>query len=69
VDLEKAFDSIDREALWFKMRKKGVSDNMVECIKKLYNNTKVCVKCGGNKETDFVEQRRGVRHIFLLMIL
>jgi hypothetical protein len=34
VDLGKAFDLIDREALWFKMRKKGVSDNMVECIKK-----------------------------------
>jgi hypothetical protein len=29
VHLEKAFDSIDREALWFTMRKKGVSDNMV----------------------------------------
>jgi hypothetical protein len=33
-DLEKAFDSTDTEALWFKMRKKGVSDNMVECIRK-----------------------------------
>jgi hypothetical protein len=61
VDLEKAFDSFDREALWFKMRKKGVSDNMVECIKKMYDNTKFCLKCGGNKVTDFVEQRRGVR--------
>jgi hypothetical protein len=49
VDLEKAFDSTDWEALWFKMRKKGVSDNMVECIKKMYDDTKFCVKCGGNK--------------------
>jgi hypothetical protein len=61
VDLEKAFDSIDREALWFKMRKKGVNDNMVECIKKVCDDTKFCVKCGGNEVTDFVEQRRGVR--------
>jgi hypothetical protein len=61
VDLEKAFDPIDREALWFKMRKKGVSVNMVECIKKMYDDTKFCVKCGGNEVTDFVEQRRGVR--------
>jgi hypothetical protein len=60
VDLEKASDSIDREALWFKMRKKGVSDNMVECIKKMYN-TKFCVKCGGHEVTDFLEQRRGIR--------
>jgi hypothetical protein len=61
VDLEKAFDSIDREALWFKMREKGVSDNIVECIKKMYADTKFCVKCGGDEVTDFVKQRRGVR--------
>jgi hypothetical protein len=61
VDLEKAFESIDREVLWFKMRKKGVSDNMVEYIKKMYDDTKFCVKCGGNEVTDFVEQRRRVR--------
>jgi hypothetical protein len=61
VDLEKAFDSIDREALWFKMRKKGVSDNTVECIKKMYDDTKFCVKCGGDEVTDFVKPRRGVR--------
>jgi hypothetical protein len=60
-DLEKAFDSIDREVLWFKMRNKSVSDNMVECIKKMYNDTKLCVKCSSNEVTDFVEQRRGVR--------
>jgi hypothetical protein len=57
VDLEKAFDSIDREALWFKMRKKGVSDNMVESINKMYDDTKFCVKCGRDKVTDFVKQR------------
>jgi hypothetical protein len=58
VDLEKAFDSIDREALWFKMRKKEVCDNMVECIKKLYNNTKFCVECGGDEVTDFVKKKK-----------
>jgi hypothetical protein len=61
VDLEKAFDSIDREALWFKMRKKGVSVNMVRCIKKLYEGIKFCVKCDGDNVTDFVEHRREVR--------
>jgi hypothetical protein len=60
VDLEKAFDSVDREALWLKMKKKGVSDNMVKCIKKMYDDTKFCVKCCGNEVTGFIEQRRGV---------
>jgi hypothetical protein len=48
-------------ALWFKMRKKCVSDNMVERIKKMYDDTKFCVKFSGDEVTDFVEQRRGVR--------
>jgi hypothetical protein len=61
VDLEKAFVSIDREALWFKIRKKGVSDNMVECLKKMYDDTKFCVKCSGDEVTDFVKRRKGVR--------
>jgi hypothetical protein len=43
------------------MKKKGVSDNMVECIKKMYDDTKFCVKCCGNEVTHFVEQRRSVR--------
>jgi hypothetical protein len=49
VGLEKVFDSIYREVLCFKMRKKGVSDNMVKCIKTMYNDTKFCVKCGAAK--------------------
>jgi hypothetical protein len=57
VDLEKAFDSIDRETLWFKMRKNGVSENVVKCIKKMYEGIKFCVKCDGDM-TDFVDQRR-----------
>jgi hypothetical protein len=75
VDLEKAFDSIDREALWFKMRKKGVSENMVRCIKKMYEGIKFCVKCEGDNLTDLVEQRKGVRqgcslkpHLFNIFI-
>jgi hypothetical protein len=43
------------------MRKKCVSDNMVECIKEIHDDTKLFVKCGGDEVTDFVKQRRGVR--------
>jgi hypothetical protein len=44
VDFEKASDSVDGEALWFKMRRIGVSKNMVNCIRILYEGTKFCVK-------------------------
>jgi hypothetical protein len=61
VDLEKAFDSIDRETLWYKLRRKGISDKMVECIRRIYDGIKFCVKCGEDVVTDFIEQERGVR--------
>jgi hypothetical protein len=74
VDLEKAFDSIDREALWFKMRKKGVREHG-GTYKIIYESIKYCVKYGGDNVTDFVEQRRGVRqgcslspHLFNMFI-
>jgi hypothetical protein len=60
VDFEKAFDSIHREALWYKLGRKGISDNM-KCIREMYDGIKFCVKCGEDEVTDFIEQKRGVR--------
>lgn len=44
INFEKAFDSINREASWLKLRKIGVSENVVNCIKILYQDIKFCVK-------------------------
>jgi hypothetical protein len=49
VDFEKAFDSINREALWYKMRKTEVSENMVSNI--MYQDIKFCEKCGENQKS------------------
>ena len=43
VDMEQGFYSINREALWYKARKKGISDNMMECVKTMYDR-QFCVK-------------------------
>jgi hypothetical protein len=48
MDFVKAFDSIKREALWFHMRKTGVSENMLNGITVVYQDVKFCVKCGEN---------------------
>jgi hypothetical protein len=61
VDFEKVFDSINREALWFKMRMKGVSKRMVSCFSNMYEGIKFCVRCGNNEVTNFVTQTKGVR--------
>jgi hypothetical protein len=52
-------DSIDMEALWFKMRKRGASENMMKCFKKMYEGIKFGVKCDSDNMSDFVEQRGG----------
>jgi hypothetical protein len=60
VDFEKAFDSIHRGALWYKLKIKGICNNMVKCIREIYDGIKICVKCGDDEVTDFIEQKRGV---------
>lgn len=44
VDLEKAFDSLDREELWAALRRSGVGGAMLRAIQAMYANVSVCVK-------------------------
>ena len=44
VDLEKAFDSLDREELWAALRRSGVGGGMLRAIQAMYANVAVCVK-------------------------
>jgi hypothetical protein len=63
MDLEETFSSIGKEGLWIKMRQKGISDDMVECVKGIQNGTKFCEKCGDDEVKDFAKQGRGVQKI------
>jgi hypothetical protein len=40
VDLQKAFDTVVREALWWKLRKKGISTKFTKGVKGIYKNVK-----------------------------
>ena len=44
VDFEKAFDRVDRAALWHKLMSQNVSSKMVRMLKAVYADVKVCVK-------------------------
>ena len=44
VDYQKAFDSINRWKLFFKLTKAGVQGKMYVILKSLYENVKCCVK-------------------------
>jgi hypothetical protein len=61
VDFEKAFDSINHEAVWFEMTKKGVSERVVSCLSNMHEGIKFCVRCVNNEVTNFVTQTKGVR--------
>src|SRR5215469_9078715 len=47
MDLEKAYDRIDRVALWTVMRKYGVNGRLLTALKSFYVNSRSCVKVGG----------------------
>jgi hypothetical protein len=52
VDLQKAFDAVVREALWWKLGKKGLSTKFIEGVKGIYKNVKISAKLEGNRVLD-----------------
>ncbi|KAI5095388.1 hypothetical protein C0J45_15463 [Silurus meridionalis] len=45
VDLEKAYDRVPREELWYCMRKSGVSEQYVRVVQDMYEDSVMAVKC------------------------
>jgi hypothetical protein len=53
VDLRKAFDSVNREALWRILGLRGVPPKLVRLISELYSGTTSAVRCGGSTSDYF----------------
>src|SRR5215469_16162091 len=47
MDLEKAYDRIDREALWKVVHKYGIRGKLLDAMKGLYIDSRACVKVEG----------------------
>ncbi|KAM7373883.1 hypothetical protein PAMP_006573 [Pampus punctatissimus] len=45
VDLEKDYDSVPREELWYCMRKSGVTETYVRVVQDMYEDCKTVVRC------------------------
>ena len=60
LDLEKAYDRADREAMWNMMRLYGVGGKLLKAVKSLYVGSKVCVRVG-NEMSDWFPVRVGLR--------
>ena len=65
IDFEKAFDSLDREALWELMRHYGIPEKFISLIKNTYDGNKGEVLHGGRLSQPF-EIGTGVRQGCLL---
>jgi hypothetical protein len=61
VDLQKAFDTVVREALWWKLGKKGISSKFIEGVKGIYKNVKIPVKLEGNRVLEEFDSNIGLR--------
>ena len=59
VDLEKAFDRVPRDVVWWALRYLGVGDGFIQVIKSMYHGVKTAIKFKGG-ETRFFEVKVGV---------
>ena len=53
VDLEKAFDRVPREVLWWAMRTLGVEEWAVRAVQSMYANAKSRVRVNGQLSEEF----------------
>ena len=60
MDLEKAYDRVDREALWSVLGMYGVGGRLLKAVKSLYENSRACVRVG-NEVSDWFNVGVGVR--------
>ena len=45
MDLEKAYDRVLQEELWYCMRKSGIQEKYVQLVQDMYEESKTVVKC------------------------
>ncbi|KAK3571502.1 hypothetical protein QTP86_012850 [Hemibagrus guttatus] len=53
VDLEKAYDRMPREELWYCMRKSGVADKYVRVVQDMYERSRTVVRCAVGQTEEF----------------
>ncbi|KAK3509598.1 hypothetical protein QTP70_006792 [Hemibagrus guttatus] len=53
VDLEKAYDRVPREELWYCMRKSGVAEKYVRVVQDMYERSRTVVKCAVGQTEKF----------------
>ena len=68
VDFSKAYDTINRELLWRKLRSYGIDGKMFRSLHSIYDNVKCAVKINDFK-TDWFNVRSGLKQGCVLSTL
>ena len=53
MNLEKAYDRVPREVIYWSLRRKGVPEKLVRLIQETYRNTKTAVRTEANSSREF----------------
>ncbi|KAM8881452.1 uncharacterized protein ACB058_001631 [Synchiropus picturatus] len=53
VDLEKVYDTVPREELWYCMRKSGVAEKYVGVVQDMYARCETMVRCAAGVTEEF----------------
>ncbi|KAK3540940.1 hypothetical protein QTP86_006406 [Hemibagrus guttatus] len=53
VDLEKAYDRVPREELWYCLRKSGVAEKYVRVVQDMYERSRTVVRCAVGQTEEF----------------
>ncbi|KAK3542444.1 hypothetical protein QTP86_025898 [Hemibagrus guttatus] len=53
VDLEKAYDRVPREEVWYCMRKSGVAEKYVRVVQDMYERSRTVVRCAVGQTEEF----------------
>jgi hypothetical protein len=74
VDLEKAFDRVPREVVYWSLRKKGVTEKIVRLVKSMYDGARTSVRCrtGGTVEFEIrvgVHQRSCLSPLLFIIVM
>ena len=60
VDLRKAFDSVSRMALWYKLWEIGVSGKLIKTLRQIYSQSRFAIKISQTSRSKDVASRTGV---------
>ncbi len=68
IDLEKAFDRIDRELLMYRILQYNIDSRMYKAVRSLCTGTECCVKLRNDIFTEWFEVNNGVNRVKCLNV-